>query len=92
MDKELGSEQVYTSTDFEATFGIWKKEVAKFIQYFLEKNIVLVLNSFRFSPEMVIDNENPQPTSKEYPTIEKQEYYNQFLQKQRNMLKKNFHK
>ncbi|ARE10730.1 hypothetical protein UC317_2078 [Lactococcus lactis subsp. lactis] len=88
--KNWGSEQVYTSTDFEATFGIWKKEVAKFIQYFLEKNIVLVLNSFRFSPEMVIDNENPQPTSKEYPTIEKQEYYNQFLQKAEKYVEEKF--
>ncbi|KSU08472.1 hypothetical protein Li1_0470 [Lactococcus lactis subsp. lactis] len=88
--KNWGSEQVYTSTDFEATFGIWKKEVAKFIQYFLEKNIVLVLNSFRFSPEMVIDNENPQPTSKEYPTVEKQEYYNQFLQKAEKYVEEKF--
>ena len=62
----------------------------KWLNLFLEKNIVLVLNSFRFSPEMVIDNENPQPTSKEYPTIEKQEYYNQFLQKAEKYVEEKF--
>ena len=87
-----GNEKVYTSTDFEDTGEIWKEELNKFINFFLERGITVILNSFRFTADMVIDNEKLQPTSKEYPTIEKQKYYNKFLQNAEEYIKSFFPK
>lgn len=88
--KKWENEQIYTGTDFEVAFEILKKEISYFINYFMKRDIVLVLNSFRFSTEMVTDNANPKATSKEYPTKERQDYYNHFLEKAEKFVEASF--